>query len=72
MSLKGARKQVNEIFKVQVIYLGEEMRVVEVRSDGIESPVLMVLKREDQEQREDKARTEVRNDRNSTVEISVG
>jgi len=70
--LKGARKQVNEIFKVQVIYLGEEMRVVEVRSDGIESPVLMVLKREDQEQREDKARTEVRNDRNSTVEISVG
>jgi len=72
VSLKGARKQVNEIFKVQVIYLGEEMRVVEVRSDGIESPVLMVLKREDQEQREDKARTEVRNDRNSTVEISVG
>ena len=72
MSLKGARKQVNEIFKVQVIYLGEEMRVVEVRSDGIESPVLMVLKREDQEQREDKARTEVRNNRNSTVEISVG
>jgi hypothetical protein len=72
VSLKGARKQVNEIFKVQVIYLGEEMRVVEVRSDGIESPVLMVLKREDQEQREDKARTEVRNNRNSTVEISVG
>lgn len=59
VSMKGARKQVNDKFKVQVLYLGEEIRVVDISSDN-NDPVLMVLKRVDDAQKEDKGRTEVR------------
>ena len=47
VSLKGTRKQVNDVFKVQIIYLGEEIRAVEVKS-GVSEPMLMVLKRVDE------------------------
>ena len=54
-SFKGVRKPASELFNVQVLYLGEALRVIKVEAStgGNAEPALLVLQRVDEDERVD-------------------